>query len=147
MFGRHVTLTALLDYRRGNQTWDRTGMLRCDFQNCRETQDPTAPLDLQAAAVASRLAGSFNSLAGFVSDASFMRVREIALTWRIPPAGRHYLGVDADVTFAGRNLAMWTNYRGLDPEINFQPPDVLLRQEFFRMPLPREFVVRLDIRP
>jgi hypothetical protein len=25
-------------------------------------------------------------------------------------------------TAAGRNLAMWTKYRGLDPEISYQPP-------------------------
>jgi hypothetical protein len=37
--------------------------------------------------------------------------------------------------------------RGLDPEITYQAPDILLRQELLRMPIPREFVVRLDVRP
>lgn len=141
----HIVLSALLDYRSGNRTVDQTGRLRCEIQNCRETQDPTAPLDRQAAAMASRLTNY--SIAGFVSDASFMRVREIALRWMMPPSGRRFLGVNADVTLAGRNLATWTNYRGLDPEISYQPPDVLLRQDLLMVPLPRELVVRLDVQP
>jgi hypothetical protein len=47
----------------------------------------------------------FGAVAGFVSGASSMRVREIALRWGIPPTGPRYLGFDADVTLAGRNLA------------------------------------------
>jgi hypothetical protein len=57
------------------------------------------------------------------------------------------LMLDADLTLAGRDLATWTTYRGLDPEVSYQPPDILSRQEFLTMPLPREFIVRLDIRP
>ena len=140
-----IVVSALLDYRRGNQALDQTGKLRCAVQNCRESQDPTAPLDRQAAAVVGKLT-SYQG-AGFTSDASFMRLREIALRWTIPPTGRRFLGVDADVTLAGRNLAMWTNYRGLDPEVSYQPPDVLLRQDLLMVPLPRELVVRLDVRP
>ncbi|HKW09760.1 MAG TPA: hypothetical protein VJO33_05230, partial [Gemmatimonadaceae bacterium] len=141
----HVVLSVLLDYRHGNHAVDLTGRFRCSISNCRETQDPTAPLDLQAAAVASRIGNL--SATGFTDDASFMRVREIAVRWTIPPAGSRYLGVDADLTVAGRNLVTRTNYRGLDPEISYQPPDILPRQEFLIMPIPRELVVRLDVRP
>jgi hypothetical protein len=138
-------VSALLDYRQGNRALDLTSRIRCDFQICRESQDPTASLDRQAAAVASQLSGLYAT--GFSGDASFMRVREIAVRWRIPPAGARFFGVDADLTLAGRNLATWTTYRGLDPEVSYQPPDILPRQEFLTMPLPREFIVRLDIRP
>lgn len=141
----HVVITALLDYRHGNRAVDLTGSFRCSIVHCRETQDPTAPLDLQAAAVASRLSNF--SPTGFISDASFMRLREIAIRWTLPRAGSRYLGTDADLTVAGRNLATWTNYRGLDPEISYQPPDILPRQEFLTMPIPREVIVRLDLRP
>jgi TonB-dependent SusC/RagA subfamily outer membrane receptor len=141
----HIVLGALVDYRRGNQAVDETGRFRCSIANCRETQDPTAPLDRQAAAVASRLTNY--SIAGYVSDASFMRLRELALRWTVPPAADRFLGVYAEVTVAGRNLATWTNYRGLDPEVSYQPPDVLLRQDLLMVPVPRELVVRLDVRP
>ena len=141
----HATVSALLDYRHGNRAVDLTGSFRCSLGNCRETQDPSSPLDRQAAAVASRLSNFPPT--GFISDASFLRLREIAIRWRIPAIGSRYLGMDADLTVAGRNLAMWTNYRGLDPEISYQPPDILPRQEFLTMPIPRELVVRLDVRP
>jgi hypothetical protein len=143
--GAHVTVSALLDYRHGNRALNETGGIRCSIGSCRESQDPAAPLDRQAAAVANRLSGV--AATGFIEDASFMRLREIAIRWIIPEAGARFLGVDADVTLAGRNLAMWTKYRGLDPEVSYEPPNVLPRQEFITMPLPREFVVRLDVRP
>ena len=142
---RYIVLSAQLDYRHGNHAVDHTGRLRCSFRICRETQDPTAPLDRQAAAIANQI--STFSTTGFVDDASFMRIREIAVHWTIPEAGTNFLGVAGELTFAARNLATWTGYHGLDPEISYLPPDILPRQEFLTMPLPRELVVRLDVRP
>lgn len=141
---RRILLTALVDYRHGNEAVDQTGRFRCSIPNCRDTQDPTAPLNRQAAAVASRLTNY--SVAGYVSDGSFVKVREVALRWTLPATGRRFLGVDTDLTVAVRNLAMWTNYRGLDPEISYQPPDVLLRQDLLMVPVPRDLVIRLDVR-
>lgn len=74
-----------------------------------------------------------------------MRVREIAVRWSIPARFSGAIGTRADLTVAGRNLATWTHYRGLDPEVSYQNPDILPRQEFLVMPLPRELVVRLDL--
>ena len=36
--------------------------------------------------------------------------------------------------------------RGLDPEISYQDPGILPRQELADLPLPRELVVRLEVR-
>ena len=43
--------------------------------------DKSAPLALQARATAQRALGSRNSFAGFIEDGSFVRWRELAVTW------------------------------------------------------------------
>lgn len=136
---RGFTISGTFDYRQGNRVVDRTGGIRCGYGVCRATEDPTSSLADQAAA----LVGS--SGVGFAEDGSFMRVREIAVRWSIPARFSGAIGTRADLTVAGRNLATWTHYRGLDPEVSYQNPDILPRQEFLVMPLPRELVVRLDL--
>jgi TonB-dependent starch-binding outer membrane protein SusC len=140
----HVTLSGTLDYRSGNRILDFTAEYRCDALVCRATQDPSAPLAQQAAAVASRLATGVH-VSGYMEDAGFMRIREIAAHWTIPAQWAGVVGTRAELTVAGRNLATWTNYRGLDPEISYQEPAILPRQDFLTAPLPREFIVRLDV--
>lgn len=58
-------------------------------------------------------------LAPFVEDADFIKLREITISYDLPPAlvGR-FGGIDATVIFGGRNLATWTGFSGLDPEMN-----------------------------
>ena len=139
----HVSVSATLDYRTGNRVWNYTEALRCDGQKCRGSEEPTAPLDVQAAAVANQLAPDE---AGYYQDASFAKLRDVGLRWTIPGSVTAVIGTRADLTIAGRNLATWTKYRGLDPEVSHQPPYILPRQELATLPLPREFIVRLDVR-
>jgi len=141
---RSVVLGATLDYRGSYRMFDETGWVRCTEQVCRGAQDPSASLDEQAAAVASRLAGTV-AVGGWTPNVSFMRVREIAIHWPLPASLSGAVGAHLEVTVAGRNLATWTNYRGLDPEISSGLPSALPREELFGMPLPRELVVRLDV--
>ena len=137
-----VSVSATLDYRTGYRVWNYTEALRCADRQCRGTEDPTAPLDVQAAAVANQLAPD---AAGYYQDGSFAKLREVALRWMIPASVTGVIGARADLTIAGRNLATWTKYRGLDPEVSYQPPYILPRQELADLPLPREFIVRLDL--
>lgn len=139
----HVVVSGTLDYRSGNRVLDLTTGLRCNFPVCQASQDPTASLADQAAAVASRSIGLSN--AGYAEDGTFLRLRELALHWTLPAVWTRFAGSHAEFTIAGRNLATWTKYRGLDPEISYlQTPD-LPRQELLNLPLPRELIVRLDV--
>ena len=137
--GAHVIVSGTFDYRRGNRVVDHTGEVRCNLAICRGTQDPSSSLAEQAAA----LGGS--GTAGFAEDGAFMRVREIAVHWTLPAHWSGTRGTRAQLTFAGLDLATWTHYRGLDPEVSYQDPAILPRQDFMTMPLPRELVIRLDL--
>ena len=142
---RGLTLSALGDYRHGNMVANAMGAFRCvSRRNCRAAQDPSAPLEEQAA-VAAAVASGDRSVIGFVSDGSFFKLRELALHWQVPSAWSAYLGGHASFTIAGRNLLTSTSYSGLDPEISTARPGVLPRQEFGRNPIPREILLRLDV--
>jgi hypothetical protein len=107
---------------------------------CRGAQDPSAPLAEQAAFVAHRL-----DFTQDIENASFTRLREVALEWRVPNlalSGAH----EARLSIAGLNLATWTHYRGIDPEVTAGWFDDEIRMDFGKSPIPRTVVVRLDLR-
>jgi hypothetical protein len=52
-------------------------------------------------------------------DGSFTRLREIGVTYTAPEALAAKLGAkEASFSLTGRNLFLWTNYQGVDPETN-----------------------------
>ena len=140
-----LTLGALLDYRHGMSIVNRTAWYRCTgVRNCQAVQDPSASLADQASVVAAQLAGNA-SVAGFIEDASFLKLRELALRWSVPESWTRLFRSGAEITVAGRNLATATRYRGADPEISSQLAGTLPRQDFARTPIPRELVIRLEV--
>jgi TonB-dependent SusC/RagA subfamily outer membrane receptor len=55
----------------------------------------------------------------WVEDGSFVKLRELSATYTLDvPATRRLFKDGIDVTVSGRNLAVWTNYSGFDPEMN-----------------------------
>jgi TonB-dependent SusC/RagA subfamily outer membrane receptor len=55
----------------------------------------------------------------WVEDGSFVKLRELSASYTIDWAPVKRLFRDGiDVTLAGRNLFVWTNYSGYDPELN-----------------------------
>ncbi len=88
-----------------------------------------------------RQAGIFEE---FVEDGSFVKLRELALSYTLRPAG----GIDrVRFSLVGRNLISWDNYSGWDPEINTAGQSNGVRGfDFAGVPIPRtiEFGVNLS---
>jgi hypothetical protein len=106
--------------------------------------DPTASLEDQAAYIADRYIGS---AAGFVEKANFVKWRELSITLRAPSELARNLGAlnGLSLTLAGRNLATWTSYPGLDPEVNEGGGDSNFNQsEFNTQPPVRTLMMRLN---
>jgi outer membrane receptor protein involved in Fe transport len=140
-FAHGVRFSALLDYRGGQKLANMAEAWRCaSYRNCRAVNDPSAPLADQAQA----LVGIQGPLA-FVEGASFLKWRELSLQWVIPSRFARFLGGSGAITIAGRNLATWTHYRGLDPELNEQPLNMLPRVDYAETPFPREVALRFDL--
>jgi TonB-linked SusC/RagA family outer membrane protein len=151
-----VTVSGLVDFRGGYRIANAVGFYADGVGNTRGTNDPTAPLWLQARAVANRV--DFNTLD--VEDGSFMRVREVAVTYAVPRSLARTLRAQAlSVTGAVRNLALWTRYSGVDPEVtnttgyNVQSAPTTgrsqvnndVRADFGAVPLARYWLVRLNV--
>ena len=54
-----------------------------------------------------------------IKAADFLRWRELSLTYRVPRDFAQRVNLrNLSFTIAGRNLALWTKYDGVDPELN-----------------------------
>jgi hypothetical protein len=144
LFGR-VTLYGLLDGRFGNKLFNTTEQFRCgSFVNCRGLNDPKAPLAQQAAGVASIVNPATN--AGYMEDGSFVKLREISVTYVAPTAWAQRLGASVlSVTLSARNLHTWTNYTGVDPELNEAGQANFTTADFLTQPPVRYLIGRLNL--
>jgi hypothetical protein len=146
LFNRRVRLTTLFDYKGGHKQSYGTERIRCENRgNCRGAIDPTASLFEQARATAVRNASLGRTQAGFVEDASFIRFREVALNVSAPEAWaqRIFRGSALSATLSARNIKLWTNYSGIDPESGYGQNDV--QSDFQTQPPPSYLTLRLNL--
>jgi hypothetical protein len=53
-----------------------------------------------------------------------VKLREASVRWALPTRVATLIRArNADMIFSGRNLGTWSNYRGIDPENNYQITD------------------------
>lgn len=139
---RRLTISALVDYRGGFKQFNDTEAERCWRGRCRAAVHPGTTLEEQARVVA------VNSFArgGYVEDATFAKLRELAVSVSAPQAWANRIGGrGAKISLAGRNLATWTRYSGLDPEINSAGPLGSAQREFFTQPPVRYYTARVAL--
>jgi TonB-linked SusC/RagA family outer membrane protein len=148
LFSRTLHLNALFDYKGGYTLLNSTERIRCSGRNnCRGASDPSAPLWMQARAVAVREDPS-RTYYGFFEDASFLRFRELSMGYTLPQAVTARLGSSqsATINLAVRNLHVWTRYTGVDPESNASAGSTdTAPSDFQTMPPPTYFTFRLNV--
>ncbi len=145
LFKRAIRVSALFDYKGGYLGDNDTQRIRCQNRNnCREEADKTAPLEQQARVIALRDHPA-RTQAGFVENGSFYRFREVSVTYAAPTniATRFFHADAASLSFAARNIKLWTNYSGIDPESSYGSGDVL--NDFQTAPPPSYFTLRLNL--
>lgn len=141
--GSFARITATFDHRSGQKIYNLTAVYRdAYFANGQVAQNPDASnLQLQAAAQAAAESGITS---GFIEDASFTKLRQVALMLTIPQSLASHVGANsATLTLAGRNLHTWTKYRGLDPELNSNAQSNYATADFLTSPQVRYFTARL----
>ena len=138
-----LEVSALFDYKGGFKQFNNSARFRCNFGNCQAAYDRAAPLAEQARNLAQ---GFFQTDAGFVEDATFTKLREVALTLTAPRSLAQRMRAEGvRLTIAGRNLATWTDYTGFDPEVNSTPQNLFSTSDFFTIPPLRVFSTRLTV--
>ena len=139
---QRVRLYGLLDGRFGHSQFNSTEQFRCGFVICQARRDPTTPLKDQARAVANLL----GTQAGYIEDAGFVKLREVSVTFFAPEAwASKFGGTGLSLTVSGRNLATWTDYTGIDPELNNSGQTNFSTAEFLTQPPVRYFIARINV--
>jgi len=86
--------------------------------------------------------------AQFVEDASFVKLRELSLSYSFDQQWirDRFNFSSVDLRIAGRNLKTWTRYRGLDPEANLGGAEWLTQgTDYFNSPQTRSFVLSFSL--
>ena len=77
-----------------------------------------------------------------VDDGSFTKLRELSLSYNV---GKIKGFSDLTVSFSGRNLISFDNYKGYDPEVNAGGQSTILRGiDFGSVPIPKTFTVGIQ---
>ena len=81
----------------------------------------------------------------YIENGDFARLREVSLTYTLPSAWASRFGANrASITVGGRNLALWTDYNGPDPEA-LQANTNFTRSEFLTVPQARRWITRVNL--
>lgn len=136
---KKLRLYALVDWKRGNVLGNAVDNIRCagliGIGLCDVNYHPTkySPQYVAEASVAAYV-GQEQDV--FMQDASFVKLREVSATYSLPdhllPGIQH-----ASFTLAARELALWTKYKGPDPEVNAYNSGLLTLDQAVMPPLSR----------
>ena len=151
---RNLTISALFERRAGNKQLNYTEYFRCRTQNalpyygqCSALSNPAASLESQAAYIGSQFLSA--TPYGYIEDATFVKWRELSVRFGIPESvGARVSALrGAAISVSGRNLKTWTDYTGLDPEINETGGGSNFTQgEFNTQPPVRVWSLRFDFK-
>lgn len=136
-----IRVQGLMDYKGGHRRDAGTKWFRCSqIQTCESAYVPGSDFNDQAAAVVAR---SQLTRAGYVSDASFWKLRELAVTLQAPEAWAQSLRASRlALTLTARNLLTITDWPDLDPEATSSQGN-FAAIEFLTQPQIRYWIARL----
>jgi hypothetical protein len=116
---RKLRITGLVDWRSGNRWYNNTERIRCTRPNCSGRNNVNATLQDQATNIAANEHPA-RTLDGFFQPGAFVRLREVSMVLTLPDAWASRVRArSASLVASGRNLRVWTKYRGVDPELGF----------------------------
>jgi TonB-linked SusC/RagA family outer membrane protein len=155
LFRRKLRINALFDHKGGGSTQDGANNFQCTTGPfaCRETEDPRAPLALQARAIAKTygtpIGGTtFKTSSGYFLPNDFWKWRELSAVYVLPDqlirAVRAQNG--SSIVFAARNLRTWTKFTGYDPEANYGLTQSDGQNEFQTNGAPTYYTVRINLK-
>ena len=139
-----VQFSFLLDGRFGNDVANFTRRIT-EFFGSDKILELEASGDTVSRTFGQNPAGRIQIYEEYIEDGSFLKLREVAVSKRFEGAWLSQLGAGSmTLRLAGRNLHTWTDYSGLDPEVNlFSAQTVARGVDFATIPLPRTFVANL----
>jgi len=142
----------LVDWRKGGDVSDMTQTLFDEGRTSRDYDQPSPNPTVGATLGAYRYNtwGQGNDARVYVQDGSFVKLREVTLSYTLPQQwiGRVFGNTvrTARVSLSGRNLAIWSHYWGMDPEVNnFGNQNVSRFVDLAPYPPNRSFFFSVDV--
>jgi len=151
-----LQISTLFEGRAGHYQLNDNEQYRCFFsavfgdRGCEGADDPNASLEDQAAAIGAVYGDPNTGTTSYfynIHKADFIKWRELAVTLSPPESWTSFFpqARNISLTVAGRNLASWTKYPGLDPEANETGASTNFTQgEFGTQPQVRYWTARLN---
>jgi hypothetical protein len=146
LLNHHVRIQNLFDWRGGNKYYNNTERIRCTRPNCNGLFNPNASFQEQAMDVAA-IYSPEKTLDGYYQPGSFVKWREATVSLELPQTlASKARARSASLVFSGRNLHLWTHYRGSDPESDYQATGTNdTPSEFQTFAAPTLFQVRINL--
>jgi len=83
----------------------------------------------------------------FIERADFVKLREVSVRYNLRPSiAQRFRAEGMSLSLAGRNLAVWSDYSGADPEVNIGGNDPFTRGESNSVPMLRQLVASVNVR-
>lgn len=162
---RDFRLFVLFDHKGGHHIFNYKEYDRCAIstrQNCERRHNPAlnqspdtiiwrssnSVTQSSAAAGSSTNAGA--PFGYWVEKADFTKLRDVSLTYTLPVRfAQTFRASKAALTVAGHNLALWSDYSGLDPEVSGYGPvpgrDNFARADVYSVPMLRRWSVSMNL--
>jgi TonB-linked SusC/RagA family outer membrane protein len=144
---RDLQIFALFDYKGGHKVFNYKEYNRCRFQdNCERMADPRN-IDLETGAVVNPEVNVWRQVpSAYLEDGSFIKLRDLSVTYSLPTEWAARLRANAaSVTLAGHNLALWSDYSGIDPEVNGYGNRSFVRADVYAVPMIRRMTMSVNL--
>ncbi|MBK7030616.1 MAG: SusC/RagA family TonB-linked outer membrane protein [Bacteroidales bacterium] len=84
----------------------------------------------------------------FIEDGSFLRIKNVTLSYTLPQKMlKIFQNTSIRAYITGQNLYTFTQYLGMDPEVNYYGNDnIIMGTDFFTYPTSRTLIAGLDIK-
>ena len=153
-FFKYFRVFGLLDYKGGHKLvnikeWNRCVAANdnCEFANTPRVRFPQTAADSLLNKELAYYRNTASGWSAFLEDAAFTRLRDLSLTISAPDRWAARAGAQAaHVVISGHNLATWTDYSGLDPEVNNYSNRAggFARADVFAAPMTKRYTVALQ---
>lgn len=144
---RKLRVQTMWDWRSGGRWYNNTERIRCTRPNCSGRNNLNASFEDQAMNIAAN-EHEARTLDGYLQTGAFVRLREASaqFTFTDDWARRLVRGRSLSLVLTARNLRLWTNYRGSDPESGFNTTNGTdAPSEFQTVAPPSYFIMRVNI--
>jgi hypothetical protein len=150
-FFRYFRLYSLFDFKGGFYVFNAQERSRCQGanDNCWRTNNPAARFPVTGAdSILNREIAAYRATSvspEWIQKGDFIKLREVSLTIDVPQTLVARTGAQSmSVVLSGRNLALWSDYEGTDPEVNSYGGRNFVRVDAYAAPMLRRLSAAIN---